>query len=66
MIKKILCGNGYTVIVQVPQESKVFYDTEHVRYEVLKTNVEMVDVIKDNYQRIDTIGVMKTIKENHI
>jgi hypothetical protein len=52
--------------VQVPQESKVFYDTEHVRYEVLKTNVEMVDVIKDNYQRIDTIGVMKTIKENHI
>ena len=58
-IKKVICGNGYSIVVQVPIESKTFYESEHLDYKnvsiVTETNeaeekkaIELMTVANQN------------------
>ena len=42
-IKKVHCGNGFTVVVQVPLDSRTFYDTEHVNYNKVAVKLDMLE-----------------------
>jgi hypothetical protein len=61
-IKKVLCGNGYTVVVQVPNDSTIFYETEHVPYNKVAVKVEIKDAFRPNDVELVTVSQLETEK----
>lgn len=62
-INKVLCGNGFTVVIEVPLNTTTNYDFKYLKYESIKSEKEFQIQGGENHCRIETIGINKINSE---